>query len=178
MRGRSDSSFAALQSARSRGVSSNRQRRLTTDAQSRAGDQASAPQMYRARSPLKISTIPFLHLRSNGRIRQALRQPTPKRTSRMVLGRSVAKEQRMHTSPRTLLTQIHQANVLQRAHEASRALFHSGSTARLTSRPAFPSEKSDLLHAPSNFLHPSTRPHQPRPARSGQQTETPAILFA
>src|SRR5438105_2631568 len=83
------------------------------------------------------------------------------------LRRRVAKEQRMHTSPRTLLTRIHQANVLQRAHEASRALFHSGSRARLTSRPVFPGEKSDLLHAPSNFLHPSTRPHRSRLAQSG-----------
>src|SRR5204863_7617134 len=52
LRGRFDSTFAALQSARSRAVSSNRQRRLTGDAQSRAGDQALVQQTYFARSPL------------------------------------------------------------------------------------------------------------------------------
>src|SRR5215831_13849231 len=59
MRGRSDSSFATLQSVRSQGVSSNRQRRLTGDAQSRAGDQALAPQMYLARSHLKFRQYLF-----------------------------------------------------------------------------------------------------------------------
>src|SRR5207302_2745272 len=95
----------------------------------------------------------------------------------MICAPKVSKEQRMRTSPRTLLTRIHQANVLQRVHEVSRALFHSGSRARLTSRPAFPAEKSDLLRAPSNFLHPSTRLPRTRLARNAQRGETPAIPF-
>src|SRR6266404_7888964 len=125
----------------------------------------------------KISTIPFSASGATNESGRVLVNQRENERREWSLRRSVSKEQRIRTSPRTLLTRIHQANVLQRVHEVSRALFHSGSRARLTSRPAFPVEKSDLLRAPSNFLHPSTRPHQSRPAQSAQRDETPAIAF-
>src|SRR6266516_3318957 len=115
----------------------------------------------------KVSTIPFSPSGATNESGRVLVNQRENERREWSSRRSVSKEQRMRTSPRTLSTRIHQASVLQRVHEVSRALFHSRSRARLTSQPAFPDEKSDLLRAPSNFPHPSTRPHQSRPAQSG-----------
>src|SRR5207247_6914316 len=56
-RARFDSTLAAIQSARSRAVSSNRRRRLAGDARSQAGDQASVQRACLARSPFGSLTI-------------------------------------------------------------------------------------------------------------------------
>src|SRR6266516_1655151 len=108
----------------------------------------------------KVSTIPFSPSGATNESGRVLANQHGNEGREWALRRSVSKEQRIRTFPRTLSTRIHQAIVLQRVHGVSRAPFHSGSRARLTRRPAFPAEKSDLLHALSNFLHPSTRPHQ------------------
>src|SRR5207247_7739822 len=84
---------------------------------------------------------------------------------------------RTRTFPQNLSTRIHQENVLQRVHVASYLPFHSGSNARLTSWPAFPDERSNLLRLPSSSLRPSTRLLQSRPARSEQRSEILASLF-
>src|SRR6266446_7865289 len=127
--------------------------------------------------PFKVSTIPFSPSGATNESGRVLVNQRENERREWSLRRSVSKEQRMRTSPRTLSTRIHQANVLQRVHEVSRALFHSGSRARLTSRPAFPDEKSNLRRSPSGFLRSSTRLPQSRPLRSELRGETPAIPF-
>src|SRR5438093_6706481 len=89
-----------------------------------------------------------------------------------------AKEQKRRTFPQNLSIRIRQANASERVLPASRAPFHSGRKARLTSQRAFPGGRSNLLLFPSSFPRPSTRSPQWRPLRSEQLGENPATLFA